>query len=344
MESQGLAMRGAEGDLDRALELGDRALELWPPGARPYDLTNHLHLHANATCWVGQFERSVELSRKTRSMARDVHSAESLLRGGGLEALAMAGLGRHEEAIAIWDELFEIARELGSSPAVVLNYSALAYRELLDLDEARRRSEQALELTAGNAFGMPTQFARSDLLFTQLLAGDVGGAQATWPSLWKGAEKATAWTTWLIAGRLAAARAEIALHAESADSARDWAQRGIEIARRTKRRKYEARSLTTLGEAFGRLGQRDAAFHALRSAVAIADELIGAPGRWRARAALGQVSHALGDDETAAAAYDEAGRLIETFAGTLAPERAAKFVAAPGVSEILSLAGRTADT
>jgi tetratricopeptide (TPR) repeat protein len=212
---------------------------------------------------------------------------------------------------------------------------------LRDLDEARRRSEEALDLSAGQAFGMPTQFARSDLVFTQLLAGDVGGAQAVWPSLWQGAEKATGWTTWLIAGRLAAARAQIALHAEPANSARDWAQRAIEIARRTKRQKYEAVSLTTLGEALGRLGQRAEAFQALQSAVAIADELIGAPGRWRARSALGRVAYALGDDETAAVAYDEAGALIETFAGTLAPQRAARFVAAPEISEILSLAGRT---
>ncbi len=79
-----------------------------------------------------------------------------------------------EEAIAIWDELFEVARELGPNPRVVLNYSALAYRELYDLDEARSRSEQVVELSGGMSFGMPMQFARSDLLFTQLLAGDVG--------------------------------------------------------------------------------------------------------------------------------------------------------------------------
>jgi class 3 adenylate cyclase/tetratricopeptide (TPR) repeat protein len=340
MESQGLAMRGAEGDLDRALELGDRALELWEPGTRSYDLANHLHLHADATYWAGQYQRSIELSRKTRALASEVHSAEGLLRGGGFEALALAGLGRHEEAIAIWDELFEIARELGRSPHVVLNYSALAYRDLLDLDEARSRSEQALELAAGEIFGMPTQFARSDLLFTRLLAGDVGGAQAVWPSLWEGAEHATGWTTWLIAGRLAAARAEIALHAEPADSAVEWAQRAIEIARRTRRRKYEARSLTLLGEALGRLGRRDEALQSLHSAVAIADDLIGAPGRWRARAALGRVAHTLGDDEAAATAYDEAGGLLETFADTLAPQRKAKFLATPTISEILSLAGR----
>jgi class 3 adenylate cyclase/tetratricopeptide (TPR) repeat protein len=341
MESQALAMRGAEGDLDRALELGEQALERWVPGTRPLDLRHHLHLQANATCWTGQFERSVELSRQTRALARDVRSAESLLRGGGLEALALAGLGRHEEAIAIWDELFEVARQLGQNSQVVLNYSALAYRELHDLDEARRRSEEALELSAGGSFGMPKQFAASDLLFTQLLAGDVGGAQSAWPSLWEGAGKATAWTTWLIAGRLASARAEIALRAESPDVAAEWADRAIQIARRTRRRKYEAVSLTTLGEALARLGRRDEALRSARTAVTIADELIGAPGRWRAQAALGRIAYALGEDDAAAAAYEEAAQLVETFAATLAPERAARLIGAPSVSELLGLARRT---
>jgi hypothetical protein len=49
------------------------------------------------------------------------------------------------------------------------------------------------------------------------------------------------------------------------------------------------------------------------------------------------VSYALGDDDAAAAAYKEAGDLIESFAGTLAPERSARLLAAPVISEILSL-------
>jgi class 3 adenylate cyclase/tetratricopeptide (TPR) repeat protein len=340
MESQALAMRGGEGDLDRALDLGDRALELWVPGTRLLDFRHHTHLHADVTYWVGEYERSVELSRRTRAVAADVHSAESLLRGGGFEALALAGLGRHEEAIAIFDELLEIARELGQNPRVLLNYSALAYRELYALDEARSRSEQALELSGGETFGMPLQFAGSDLLFTELLAGDVGGAQAAWPSLWKRAENATAWTTWLIAGRLLCGRAEIALNAESPESAAEWAQRAITIARRTRRRKYEARSLTLLGLALARLERRQEALEALRSAVEIADGLVGPPARWHARAALGEASYALGDDEVAAAAYEEAAGLVESFAGTLAPERAARLLAAPAIDEILSLVGR----
>jgi class 3 adenylate cyclase/tetratricopeptide (TPR) repeat protein len=340
MESQGLAMRGVEDDVGRALEIGDRALDMWVPGTRTLSLRHHLHLHADLTYWVGQYERSAELSTQTRELATNVRSAESLLRGGGFKALALAGLGRHEEAIEIWDELFVIARELGQNPRGVLNYSSLAYRELYDLAEARRRTEEALELSAGESFGMPLQFAGSDLVFTELLAGDVGRAQAIWPEKWKGAENATAWTTWLIVGRLLVARAEIALAAGTPEEAAEWAQRAIEVTRRTRRRKYEARSLTLLGQALARLGRRDEALEALRSATRIADDLIGPPARWQARAALGESAYALGQDDVAATAYGEAAELVTSFVATLTPERRERLLAAPPVAEILSVAGR----
>jgi class 3 adenylate cyclase/tetratricopeptide (TPR) repeat protein len=336
MESHGLAMRGHDGDLARAFELGERALELWPPGARPLDLRQHLHLHGDTTYWSGAYERSVELSRRSRALARDVKSAEGLLRGGGLEALGLAGLGRHEEAIAIWDELFGLARELGQNARVLLNYSALAYRELHDLDEARRRSEEALELSGGETFGMPRQFAGSDLVLTQLLAGDVGGAQAAWPRLWDGVEHATAWTTWLIAGRLTYARAEIALAAEGPDAAVEWAHRAVDLARKTLRRKYEARSLSVLGRALAQIGRVDEALAAVAAAVATADDLVGPPGRWHARGALVDVAYAVGSDDVAEQAALEARDLIQGFAATLAPERAARLLAAPEVDAILT--------
>jgi tetratricopeptide (TPR) repeat protein len=266
-----------------------------------------------------------------------VQSAEGLLRGGGFEALALAGLGRHEEALAMWDDMLAIAAELGHNPSAVLNYSALAYRDLYDLEEARRRTEEVLERTHGMQFGMPRQFAGSDLIQTHLLSGDVGAAQATWPEKWSDAEHATAWTTWLIAGRLASARAEIALAAETPESAAEWAQRAVDIARRTRRRKYEAHSLSTLGEALARLGRREEALTALRTAVGIADALVGQPARWNARAALGRVAYELGADDEASRAYDGARRLLDEFTATLAPERAATLARSPIVAEIRSL-------
>src|SRR5262249_12714262 len=162
-------------------------------------------------------------------------------------------------------------------------------------------------------------------------SGDVGGAQAAWPALWEGAEHATAWTTWLIAGRLACARAEIALQAESPESAAEWAAKSLEIARRTRRRKYEARSLILLAQGVGRAGGRAGACAWSRWAVAPAGELVGPPLRWESRAALGELARTVGDDDTAAAVYAQAGDLVESFAATLAPERAARLHTAPTV-------------
>ncbi|MFL5951729.1 MAG: ATP-binding protein [Gaiellaceae bacterium] len=334
--SQGLAMRGDEGDLDRADELGDKALELWVPESRPYELATHLHLHADTKYWIGQYEQSVGLSRDARRVATDVQSPEGLLRGGGFEALALAGLGRHEEAIAIWDEMLKIAAELDHNPSGVLNYSALAYRELYDLEEAHSRTERVLELTAGMKFGMPKQFAGSDLIQTHLLAGDVGAADMEWPRRWEDAQQATAWTTWLVAGRLAAAQAEISLARRQPEKAAEWAERAIAIARRTRRPKYEAVSLRVLGQALAELGRGADALAALRRAVQIADVLVGPPARWDARAALGRVAYKLGRDDEAAVAYGDAAVLVDSFTASLAPQRQATLAKAPVVQEIRS--------
>ena len=78
----------------------------------------------------------------------------------------------------------------------------------------------------------------------------------------------------------------------------------------------------------------------LRTAVALADELVGQPARWQARAVLGEVARTIGDDDVAATVYGEAARLVETFVATLAPARAARLLAAPDVDQVLSLTGR----
>jgi class 3 adenylate cyclase len=340
LQSQALGQRGAPGDLAKAVELGERALAEWVPGTHRFDHSDHLHLHADLVYWVGDYERCGELAREARKVAADVHSPEALLRGGGTEALALVGLGRHEEAIRIWDDLFATARELGRGTRVLLNYSSIAFREVLDLQEARRRSEEALELSAGEWFPMPLRFAHSDLLFTDLLAGDIGKAQANWPGRWGDAEEAIGWTRWLIYTRLAVARAEIALHAEEPESAVEWAQKSLELARATLRRKYEARALSLLGEALARAGRRDEAIQTLEAGVKVAEELVNPPGRWNAYAALGRAAYTLGDDDRAASASTEAADVVEEFAATLAPERSTRLLKAPAIAEILSAVGR----
>jgi tetratricopeptide (TPR) repeat protein len=146
----------------------------------------------------------------------------------------------------------------------------------------------------------------------------------------------------LIYTRLAVARAEIALNAEDPEPAIEWAQKSLELARATLRRKYEARALSLLGEALARAGRRDEAIQSLEAGAGLADELVNPPGRWNAYAALARAAYALGDDDRAAKASTEAADLVEAFAATLTPERSTQLLKAPAIGEILSSVGRSA--
>ena len=328
--SDALAMRGDEGDLERAVALGDEALDGWSLGARGYEHADHLHLQADAKYWTGDYVGSVDCAVRAREVAGDVHSAHALLRGGGIEAMARLGLGEHEAALAQLDTMIEIARELGGGGVYLSNYRSAVFREVYDLDAAREASELALAASEDLVFGMPRRFALSDLLQTSLLAGDIGPCQADWPALWEDASEATGWTRWLILGRLAVARAEIAAHSEPPDVAADWATKAVDITVRTRRRKYESLARAELGRALVALGRATDGVAELRAAVSLADALTNPAGRWRVRASLADGLRAAGDEPGAARATAEARELVTAFASKLAPERAASlFAAAP---------------
>jgi tetratricopeptide (TPR) repeat protein len=260
-----------------------------------------------------------------------------LMRGAGMAGLALTAAGRHEEALAAFEAALAQGRELGRNVGTLLNYSSMAFRELLDLEEARRRNEEALDLHPGWAgFAMPTMMARVDLLFTTLLEGDLGAAQAGWPKLWQDVNNSSGWQGWLLAGKLVAARAEIALEAESADAAAEWAQRAVEMAIGVHRTKYEARARATLGTALARLGRPDEGLSELRAAIRLADDLGSPPGRWQARSALGRALADTSHEEMAAAEVVEAGDILRSFASTLAPERAERLLAAESSRELLA--------
>ena len=333
--SNALAMRGEDGDLVRAVALGDEALELWPAGARGYERADHMHLQASVKYWTGDYRGAAECGARAREAGGEIQSVHALLRGGGIDAMASVGLGEHEKALATLDAMLTIAHELGRAGSYLSNYQSVIFRELGDLDAARAANEAALDAARNLSFAMPRRFALSDLLQTALLAGDVGRAQADWPALWEDASEATGWTRWLIFGRLAVARSEIALHADPADVAVEWATKAVDVTTRTRRRKYEVLARTHLGRALVALGRPADGLRESRSAVEIADALVNPVGRWRSRAALADVLRTTGDEEAAAVATSEARQILTDFAATLAPGRAETLFASPAARAIL---------
>ncbi|MDQ6720983.1 MAG: AAA family ATPase [Candidatus Dormibacteraeota bacterium] len=335
--SQGHAMRGEEGDIDRAIQLGERAMEVWVPGRRLDDMAEHEHLLADQHYWTGHYGRALELSRAARDQAVDPSSAEALLRGGGMEGLLFTAMGRYEEALASFDKVIALGRELGRPVRVLLNYSTMAFRELYELDEARRRSEEALSQQGRSAsFHMPWMNAAVDLIQTDLMAGEIGSAELRWRELWNEVVATPAWERWLLGGKMAALRAGIALETEPPEVAAEWASKAIAMARQVRRAKYENVARATLGKALMAMGRRQDALRQLQEAVKGADTLGNPAARWQVRADQAAILGAVGDDKGEDKALREAARIIRDMEASLAPERAKRFVATPLIDKVLT--------
>jgi tetratricopeptide (TPR) repeat protein len=335
--SQAHAMRGDEGDLDRAVALGERALRVWVPNTRQEDLADHMHLLADQHYWTGTYERALELSREVRQHAVYPSSTEALLRGSGMEGLLLAVKGRYEDAFSCFDAVIALGRELGGSVSVLLNYSTLAFRELYDLSEARRRSEESLsQLSRSTSFHMPWMNAVVDLIHCDVLAGETGAAETQWRDLWGDVMATPAWERWFLGGKMAALRAEIALQQKDPAAAAEWAEKAIEMAHGAHRLKYEAVARGTLGKALLTLGRGQDAMRELHTAVRMADALGNPSGRWRAKADLARALVVTGKDADAEDQLRAAVEIIRTVAAGLSSERAARFLAAPQIADILT--------
>ena len=338
--SQGYGMRGDEGDLERALAHGDRALEVWFSGTRISELAEHYHLHTDAYYWTGAYGRALELSRLTKATGGlEPHSAEFVLRGSGMTGLILTAMGRYEEALATADEAIATARRLGRPDNVVLNYSTTALREIYAVEEALERSETVVSRLGPSDFNMPWMNARADLIGGHLLAGQLGLVEREWPAAWDDALAVSAWEHWLITGRLAAYRAEWELEAGNLDDAVTWARRAIDAASAVPRRKYEAIAQTLLGRALTAQGLGDAAVSELGTAVEIADELGSPPLRWQTRAALSRALATSSDGVDPESPLQEAAAIVREVAASLAPERGTVYLAAPTVAEVIDAAG-----
>ncbi len=329
--------RGEEGDLDRAIAIGNRALEVWVPGTRHIDLAIHKDYHAMLHYWTGQYETAVALAKSAHEIGDDHQSIEALFRGGGEQALAMVALGRHAEAIVLAESLLDRARVIGRRwGSFVGSIWSMALRDLNQLDEARRHNEDAFELaeSVGSQFGATEQLI--DLLVIDLARGDIGHAQEAWRPLRRRVAERKTWFRWLGEVRLADAEARLALAAEGPNRAVELAYASIALAARSKRPKYEALSRMTLGEALLMLGKPQDAIRELRPAIAIADQLGSPPQRWQARALLGRAAYAAGGDNEASSAFEEAATVINDFAATLTPDQSASLKTSPIVAEVLS--------
>jgi class 3 adenylate cyclase/tetratricopeptide (TPR) repeat protein len=335
------AATAMDGSVEEALEIGRESLAAWPPGRRPADRAEALEWHSLHHYWLGRYEGGVEVAREAIEVGKDVYSVFGVVNGHSDLGLSLTGLGRHEEALEVFARGATQGRELEPQPRFtsrLMNMWAGALRELYDVEGARRLNEEAIELAGRISFPGAEVSGRIDLATLDLVAGDVGAAEAALPALFEAAAATKGWHQWLWTTRIGTLAAEVALTAGRLDAAVDAAHESIERAKGYRRLKYVTAGQTALGSALLAQGQAKVAADCLRQALAGAEQLKHPPSIWKAAAKLAEALYAVGDDSGAESALRQARETIDAFAAQLSEERRKRFLSAPQLVDTLAIA------
>jgi tetratricopeptide (TPR) repeat protein len=328
-----------DGDLDAAAHHGRETLRIWRPGARRHELASTQEWMSLNHYWRGAYEAAEENSRHAYELGREVYSIGPVVNGGAQLALSLSGLGRHEEALALFERVVSQGRELEAQPRFTsraINMWAGALHELFEVKDARTKNEEAIALGERAAFPGSQVSGKIDLVYSDVALGEVGRAEASLPALQTAAEATKGWHQWLWITRIARANAEVALAAGRHEEALELAVRAIVVAERYRRLKYTATSRLVLGRALREVGRAPEAVEALRQALQEAERLKHPPTLWCAAAALAGSLYAAGDDAGAEEAWGRARAEIDAFAARLSDARKERFLAAPQLAQLLA--------
>jgi class 3 adenylate cyclase/tetratricopeptide (TPR) repeat protein len=341
LESRALALlaeaAGMDGELDRGRELRDKALSLWPVERRDGEYAYSLSQAALFHYWAGRYEEALPLAEQAFEAGSEASNITSVINSAAHMGMALTGLSRHEEAFGWFERATSFVDELEQ----VLTFTGRAFNmwagalwEIGDAKRARDLNERALDFGKRSNFIGAEVSARIDLLFADVIDGQVERAEHDFEEIMQIAERAKGWHQWLWIGRLQAARAEIALAAGRADDAEAAARESLATALRYGRVKYASRSRTALGRALLVKGETDAAISAFQEGIADAEKLSHMPSLWTPLAGLGQAFRRSGREHEAAEASARARKVIDDFAAALNDERRARFLSSREIAAL----------
>ncbi|HXG76555.1 MAG TPA: adenylate/guanylate cyclase domain-containing protein [Gaiellaceae bacterium] len=331
-----------DGAVVEALELNERALAEWTPGARPREYAEANLWSSIQFYWVGNYVAAVEPARRGARLSEEAAFVEGMVSGPAHLGLALAGLGRHEEALVAFEQAVAAGANFEVEPRFTSRATAMwsgTLRELFELADARQLAERAIALGAEARFPGSQVSGKIDLLVLDLLEGEVGRAEAAWSPLWEASVQTKGWHQWLWTTRLLHAKGEIELASGRAQPAAEAAQEALELAQRYQRRKYVAASRALLGRALLELGRAPEAVATLRTALAAAQELRHPQSVWPVAGALARALERAGDDAGAEEALGVARASLDDFAAGLTDDRRARFLASPHLEPFLRQGG-----
>jgi DNA-binding SARP family transcriptional activator/class 3 adenylate cyclase len=261
---------GSDGEVGSAIDQYRRALAR--SGALRISLApSVLPLYSTTLCWAGQFGAAIESGREAVQVARAANDTDATILGLQVLGLALAGTGRYDEAMRVFEDARQFGgeHEIGPFLARAIAMSAGFHLDVFDFEGHAALAEEARDLARSVSFPPPLVSASIDLLLNFARRGEVGRADELAGEVASAVEKAAAWHGWLWRLRFTQARAEIALARGDEVGAIRLAGEAVAQSR-GKRAKYEALGLVSRAQALIALGRTKEAVADLREAVRVA--------------------------------------------------------------------------
>ena len=274
--------------------LGNKALEV-----------DCLTIIAVTKIWLGQVEASIADSRTAYAISREIDNPWGQIHSSAVLAAGLMDKGDYEEALYVARQGRQQAQTHDLVLVSFLNLLVLGmvHRALLALQTAQAVHLEAAALSERAQLESFAEMSATELCADCALAGD-------WETATRYARQALASRKYIALPLVVSPRwpeTEALLRGGDIELARDDAQRWGELVGHIPRyRLPHLRSLAVLAEWEGNRGQ---AIAYLEEANALAEQ-IGLPGeQWPILARLGELYQAIGDEEKAQSAFEQAAEI-----------------------------------
>ena len=340
-------VRAGTGALAEAREAIDQALA----ASRASPMTAYLSLSLSFAGllenWQGEYGSAAQLQAEGLQLARERNLLVPLLFGLFFHGLTLSGQGDYEGALALFREGVTLAERVGDEAihhSRLLNCLGWLHLELGDLDRAVELTRRSAEMVNRGRLDTSLRNAELTLANVYLVKGDLGQAQELLDGahrLWE-RSAASPWMRWRYSMRLFDGLGRLWLARGEPARAREFADRGLDLATSTRSRKNLVKGWRLRGEialALREVGDADTALRqALDAAVAI-----GNPTQvWKTQLAWARLWDARRRPDQAGDAYRAARTILERImAGLQDPALRATLAAVPDVREVYARAGST---
>src|SRR5919112_913900 len=306
----------------------------WRAGTKTMEI-QCLNILAFDRIMQGRLQEGIRVAREARGISRELHDRAEAMALAAL-GLGLVEIGEYEEGLEVCRRGTELARKL---PNVFwlwhnLDHLGRAYEALLELVEARKVYEEALELRG--PFGPQYE------VYSSIRLCAVAALSEDWEEAYAHARRAHQGRTYfdVLEGLYLHHEVEALLRGGDERSAREEVHRYAERAEVNERDRIAyLRSLAVLSESEGDTQRTIDHLHEAHSLA----EKIGLPGElWQIQSRIGELYEKRGEDGEAREVFSQAAQTLRTLAQKIGDEELRKgFLSAPQVRRVLSGGMRT---